>query len=61
MCASCGCGAADDRHGDDRNITWSQVVEAAEAGDLSPGQVAQNIRETANVKAMTDPPDTSRL
>lgn len=33
MCANCGCGVPEDKHGDDRNIAWSEIVAAAEAND----------------------------
>ena len=45
MCASCGCGMPEDTHGDDRNITWSQVQAAAHASKTTPAQVAQNIQD----------------
>ena len=47
MCANCGCGIPEDRHGDDRNILWSEIVASAEANDLSPWQALQNIVEMA--------------
>lgn len=47
MCASCGCGIPDDKHGDDRNITWNEIQQAAEAGGVSPQQAAQNMQSTA--------------
>jgi hypothetical protein len=43
MCANCGCGVPEDTHEDEHNITWSQIVAAAEANDQSPTQAAQNI------------------
>lgn len=30
MCANCGCGIPEDKHGDDRNINWSEIVASAE-------------------------------
>jgi hypothetical protein len=54
MCASCGCGVPEDTHGDERNITWSQVQAAAQASNTTPAQVAQNIQgrgEQAGVSA----------
>ncbi len=48
MCANCGCGTPEDKHGDDRNINWSGIVASAEANDISPQQAAQNIQEMAN-------------
>ena len=43
MCLSCGCGEPNERHGDDRHIIEDDIVAAAEAADLTPSQVAQNI------------------
>ncbi len=43
MCLSCGCGAPNDRHGDDRHITQDDVQKAAAAANTTPQQVAQNI------------------
>jgi hypothetical protein len=48
MCANCGCGIPEDKHGDDRNITWSEIVASAEASNLSPSQAVQNIQEMAS-------------
>jgi ribosomal protein S26 len=47
MCANCGCGIPEDKHGDDRNINWSEIVASAEANDISPQQAVQNIQEMA--------------
>ena len=47
MCANCGCGIPEDKHGDDRNINWSEVVASAEANDISPEQAVQNMQEMA--------------
>ena len=47
MCANCGCGIPEDKHGDDRNIAWSEVVASAQANDLTPSQAAQNIFDMA--------------
>jgi hypothetical protein len=47
MCASCGCGIPEDKHGDDRNIDWSEIVASAEANDISPTQVVQNMQKMA--------------
>ena len=43
MCANCGCGIPEDRHGDERNILWSEVVASADANGLSPADAIQNI------------------
>ncbi|HSL12324.1 MAG TPA: hypothetical protein VLA82_13515 [Actinomycetota bacterium] len=45
MCANCGCGIPEDKHGDDRNINWSEVVASAEANDITPDQAIQNMQE----------------
>jgi hypothetical protein len=47
MCANCGCGVPEDQHGDDRNITWSQIVAAAEANDGTPSDAIQNMQRMA--------------
>jgi hypothetical protein len=43
MCANCGCGIPEDRHGDDRNILWSEIVASADANNLSPADAVKNI------------------
>ncbi len=45
MCANCGCGVPEDKHGDDRNIAWSEIVAAAEANDGSPAEAIKNMQE----------------
>jgi hypothetical protein len=47
MCANCGCGIPEDKHDDERNINWSEIVASAEANDISPGQAVSNIVEMA--------------
>ena len=47
MCATCGCGIPEDKHGDDRNINWSEIVAAAEANGITPEQAVQNAQEMA--------------
>ena len=44
MCVSCGCGDLNNDHGDSRNITMSEIQQAAAAAGQSPEQVAQNIQ-----------------
>jgi hypothetical protein len=51
MCANCGCGIPEDKHGDDRNINWSEIVASAEANDISPEQAVQNIQEMSSKQA----------
>lgn len=48
MCASCGCGAPNDNHGDAANITLEDVEAAAKAAGVSPGQAADNIMSAAS-------------
>lgn len=47
MCVSCGCGTPEDKHGDDRNITLSQLNAAAEAAGITLEEVVENIEEGA--------------
>ena len=47
MCASCGCGIPEDKHGDDRNINWSEIVASAEANNISPTEAIHNIQKMA--------------
>jgi hypothetical protein len=44
MCMSCGCGEMHNNHGDPRHLTFEDLKQAADAADLSPEQVAQNIQ-----------------
>jgi hypothetical protein len=47
MCSNCGCGIPEDKHDDDRNINWSEIVAAAEANNQTPEQAIQNIQAMA--------------
>lgn len=47
MCANCGCGIPEDQHGDERNITWSQIEAAAAANDQSTDEAVNNIEKMA--------------
>ena len=47
MCVSCGCDKPYDNHGDARNITMSQIEQAAEASGKQPREVADNIQRAA--------------
>lgn len=47
MCANCGCGIPEDKHGDDRNISWSEITASAEANNISPTEAIQNIQKMA--------------
>jgi len=51
MCANCGCGIPEDKHGDDRNINWSEIVVSAEANDISPDEAVKNIQEMARQRS----------
>lgn len=50
MCANCGCGIPEDKHDDDRNITWSEVKAAAEANNQSPSEAIKNMEEMAKTQ-----------
>lgn len=43
MCMSCGCGAPNDDHDDERNITQDDLDRASEAANISREQAAENI------------------
>ena len=43
MCVSCGCGEPNERHGDDRHITQSDLEQAAAAAEIGFDEVIQNI------------------
>lgn len=43
MCASCGCGTPNDKHGDDRHLTMEEVEAAAEAAGVSVEEVVRNL------------------
>ncbi len=45
MCVSCGCGTPEDKHGDERNITLSELQGAAEAAKVDIAQVVANIQK----------------
>jgi hypothetical protein len=45
MCANCGCGIPEDKHGDDRNINWSEIVASAEASGITPAEAVRTIAE----------------
>jgi hypothetical protein len=51
MCANCGCGIPEERHSDERNILWSQIVASAEANDLDPEEAIDNMKEMAEREA----------
>lgn len=47
MCANCGCKAPEDKHGDERNILWSDIEAAARANDQTPQQALENMTAMA--------------
>jgi len=51
MCANCGCRIPEDRHGDDRNISWSDIQATADANDMSANEAIQNMRDMAGQEA----------
>jgi hypothetical protein len=44
MCLNCGCGTPEDRHGDDANITTSDLQAAADANGQTLEQTVANLR-----------------
>ncbi len=42
MCMNCGCGATNDTHGDERNISQDDLDRAAEAAGIRRVQEADN-------------------
>ena len=51
MCANCGCGVAEDKHGDERNITWSEIEAAADANGMRPEQAVANMQQMAQQRS----------
>ena len=45
MCVSCGCGAPEDKHGDQRNITLSELRSAAEAAGVGMATLSRNLQQ----------------
>jgi hypothetical protein len=43
MCLDCGCGELNERHGDERHITLSDVRAAAAASEISVEEAKRNI------------------
>jgi hypothetical protein len=50
MCANCGCGIPEEKHGDDRNIAWSEIVASAEANDISPTEAVRNMQKMSETQ-----------
>lgn len=58
MCLSCGCHQPDRSHGDDRNITMTDLEDAAAAAGIPPGEAASNIADFLRIQgtpAMSNP------
>ena len=51
MCANCGCGIPEERHNDERNILWSEVIASADANELTPEEAIENMKEMADREA----------
>lgn len=51
MCISCGCGKANDDHGDSRNITLQDLDQAARAAGTTREQVMQNIVQSTQASS----------
>ncbi len=47
MCMNCGCGMPDDKHGNDANITASDLRRAGEANGQSMGDTVTHIQQAA--------------
>jgi hypothetical protein len=47
MCASCGWNRPNDNHGDQRNITLSQLQSAVHSAHVGFEKVIENMRQTA--------------
>lgn len=46
MCMTCGCLEPEADHGDERHITLSQLMAAADAAEISTEEAARNIQNT---------------
>jgi len=46
MCVSCGCGKLNDNHGDSRNITQTDINNAAQAAGITPQEAIQNLMDS---------------
>ena len=44
MCVSCGCNQPEEKHGDDRNITLSDLHAAAQAANIDMMTLASNLQ-----------------
>ena len=50
MCMSCGCGEPHERHGDRRNIVYSDLKKAGDASKISVKEAVKNIQTTLRTK-----------
>ena len=57
MCVSCGCGALEDSHGDERNITLTNLRAAAEAAQITMFQLSKNLQQGITLRS----PETDKL
>jgi hypothetical protein len=53
VCLDCGCNFPNERHGDARHITYSDLQQAAVASGVTEKKAAKNIRKTLK-KASND-------
>jgi len=58
MCLNCGCGTADDRHGDSANIVTADLERAGKANDQTLEETARNL--TAALADLTSDSGSSR-
>jgi hypothetical protein len=45
MCMTCGCRDFDNDHGDEKNITYRRLVDAAEAGGVTLEEAVEHLRQ----------------
>ena len=55
MCMSCGCGAPNNNHGDERNIAQDDLDRAAEAAGVSREQAVENTMTCCQAQQADDP------
>ena len=47
MCMTCGCGEPMEQHGNNDNITYDRLEQAANAAGIDPEQAADNLHDLA--------------
>jgi hypothetical protein len=52
MCATCGCGQPENKHGDSRNITVSEFRASSTATKVAPGSHGKALRNTKKTLKM---------